>query len=65
MNGKGDVRTGCGHAKTLYTTGQAANQRDVVAGMAHFANPIAADGKVFFGAQANLVTYGLLGAAKF
>jgi len=51
--------------KTLYNASQAANGRDVVSGVAHFATPIAADGKVFLGAQSNLVTYGLFGATKF
>lgn len=47
--------------KTLYNTSQAANGRDNIAAAAHFASPIAADGKVFLGAQSNLLTYGLLG----
>src|SRR5207302_922886 len=51
--------------RTLYYASQAANGRDVVSGVTHFATPIAADGKVFLGAQANLVTYGLFGAARF
>jgi outer membrane protein assembly factor BamB len=46
--------------KTLYVTWQAANGRDVVSGVAHFATPIAADGKVFIGTQNSLVVYGLL-----
>lgn len=65
MNGKTMYALDAVTLKTLYTTSQAANQRDVVAGIAHFANPTAADGKVFLGALANLVTYGLLGAARF
>src|ERR1700722_13646483 len=44
----------------LYNTNQAANGRDTVPPMAHFANPIAADGKVFIGTQNSLVVYGLL-----
>ena len=51
--------------KTLYNASQAANGRDVVSGVAHFVTPIAADGKVFLGAQSDLVTYGLFGATKF
>ena len=50
--------------KTLYVTWQAANGRDIVSGVAHFATPIAAGGKVFLGAQTNLVTYGLFGTVK-
>jgi hypothetical protein len=44
----------------LYTTAQAANGRDTVPPRAHFAGPIAADGKVFIGTQNSLVAYGLL-----
>jgi len=46
--------------KTLYTSDQAANGRDTVPPLAHFATPIAADGKVFIGTQNSLVVYGLL-----
>lgn len=46
--------------KTLYTSKQAANGRDTVPPLAHFATPIAADGKVFIGTQNSLVVYGLL-----
>jgi CARDB protein len=46
--------------KTLYTSGQAANGRDTLPPLAHFATPIAADGKVFIGTQNSLVVYGLL-----
>jgi hypothetical protein len=45
--------------KTLYTTDQAANKRDTLPPMAHFATPIVANGKVFIGTQNSLVTYGL------
>jgi hypothetical protein len=45
---------------TLYTSDQAANGRDTVPPLAHFATPIAADGKVFIGTQNSLVVYGLL-----
>jgi hypothetical protein len=44
----------------LYTSNQAANGRDTVPPLAHFANPIAADGRVFLGTQNSLVVYGLL-----
>jgi hypothetical protein len=43
---------------TLYTSDQAANGRDTVPPLAHFATPIAADGKVFIGTQNSLVVYG-------
>jgi len=46
--------------KTLYTSNQAANGRDTVPALAHFATPIAADGKIFIGTQNSLVVYGLL-----
>jgi hypothetical protein len=45
---------------TLYTSDQASNGRDTVPPLAHFATPIAADGKVFIGTQNSLVVYGLL-----
>jgi len=44
----------------LYTSNQAANGRDTVPPVAHFATPIAANGKVFIGTQNSLVVYGLL-----
>ena len=46
--------------KGIYTSDQAANGRDHVPPVAHFASPIAADGKVFIGTQNSLVVYGLL-----
>jgi hypothetical protein len=46
--------------KTLYTSNQAANSRDTLPALAHFATPIVADGKVFIGTQNSLVVYGLL-----
>jgi uncharacterized cupredoxin-like copper-binding protein len=46
--------------RTLYTSDQAANSRDTLPPLAHFATPIAADGKVFIGTQNSLVVYGLL-----
>jgi hypothetical protein len=45
----------------LYTSDQAANSRDSLPALAHFATPIAADGKIFIGTQNSLVVYGLLG----
>jgi hypothetical protein len=45
---------------TLYTSDQAANSRDTLPALAHFATPIVADGKVFIGTQNSLVVYGLL-----
>jgi hypothetical protein len=45
---------------TLYTSDLAANGRDTLPPLAHFATPIAADGKVFIGTQNSLVGYGLL-----
>ena len=65
MNGKNMYALDAITLKTLYTTAQAPNGRDTVAGIAHFASPVAADGKVFLGAQFNLVTYGLLGGSNF
>src|SRR5215471_4903086 len=49
--------------KTLYTTAQAPNSRDKLPPVPHFAQAIAADGKVFVGTQNSLVTYGLLPAS--
>src|SRR5437763_657122 len=45
--------------QTLYTSNQAANGRDTLPPLAHFATPIAADGKVFVGTQNSLIVYGL------
>ena len=50
-----DART----LQVLYTSFQAANGRDTVPPLAHFATPIAADGKVFVGTQNSLTVYGL------
>jgi hypothetical protein len=44
----------------LYTSGQAANGRDTVPAVAHFATPIVADGRLFVGTQNSLLVYGLL-----
>jgi hypothetical protein len=46
--------------KTLYTSNQAANGRDTVPALPHFATPIAADGRIFIGTQNSLAVYGLL-----
>ena len=46
--------------QVLYTSAQAANGRDTVPPLAHFATPVSADGKVFLGTQNSLVEYGLL-----
>jgi Bacterial Ig-like domain (group 1)/Invasin, domain 3 len=46
--------------KVLYTSAQAANARDQLPGLAHFATPISADGKVFIGTKTGVVAYGLL-----
>ena len=46
--------------KGIYTSDQAANGRDKVPPLAHFASPIVADGKLFIGTQNSLVVYGLL-----
>ncbi len=48
--------------KTLYTSGQAPKRRDTLPPLAHFATPIAADGKVFVGTQNSVAVYGLLPA---
>jgi hypothetical protein len=45
---------------TLYASNQAPNGRDTLPPYAHFASPIAADGKVFVGTQNSLVVYGQL-----
>jgi hypothetical protein len=45
--------------KTLYTSNQAPNGRDTLPATAHFAAPIAANGKIFIGTQTSLVTFGL------
>jgi hypothetical protein len=65
MNGKNMYALDAITLKTVYATNQAANGRDVVSGVAHFATPAAADGKIFLGAQANLVTFGLFGTSQW
>jgi hypothetical protein len=45
---------------TLYSSTQAPGGRDTLPPLAHFAIPIAADGKVFVGTQNSVVVYGLL-----
>jgi len=50
-------------AKTLniiYSSDQAANNRDLVGAIAHFATPTIAQGKVYVGTQSSLMVYGLL-----
>jgi hypothetical protein len=49
-----DART----LKLLYNTNR--NPRDTLPPLAHFATPIAADGKIFIGTQNSLIVYGLL-----
>ncbi len=44
----------------LWVSTQAANNRDAVGPLPHFATPIAVDGKVFLGTQSSLLVYGLL-----
>jgi outer membrane protein assembly factor BamB len=43
----------------LYDSGQAANGRDTLGTVGHFATPTIANGKVYAGTQTQLVTYGL------
>jgi hypothetical protein len=51
-----------GTLRVLYMSTQAANGRDTLPPLAHFATPIAADGRVFIGTKNSLVVYGLLPA---
>jgi outer membrane protein assembly factor BamB len=44
----------------IYDSTQAANGRDTVPPLAHFATPVAVDGKVLLGTQNSVVVYGLL-----
>src|SRR6266567_4076285 len=60
MNGSSMWAMDASTLKTLYTSNQAANGRDTVPALPHFATPIAADGKIFIGTQNSLVVYGLL-----
>jgi hypothetical protein len=46
--------------RPLYSSSTATNGRDQIPAHAHFATPIAADGKVFVGTQSSLVVFGLL-----
>lgn len=48
--------------KVLYTSTQAANGRDKLPTLAHFATQIVADGRLFVGTRDSLVGYGLLPA---
>ena len=47
----------------LYTSNQAANNRDATGATVKFVPPIIANGKVYLGTQSALVTYGLLDTA--
>jgi outer membrane protein assembly factor BamB len=47
--------------QTIYTSNDALNGRDTLPPLAHFATPIAINGKVFMGTQNSVVVYGLLG----
>lgn len=49
-----------GTLNVLYGNGQAPNKRDALPALAHFASPIAADGKVFVGTVNSLVVFGVL-----
>jgi hypothetical protein len=60
VNGNSLWAMDAGTLNLLYTSNQAANGRDTLPPLAHFANPIAADGRVFIGTQNSLVVYGLL-----
>jgi hypothetical protein len=50
--------------KEIYTSKDAPNGRDTLPPVAHFATPIAADGKVFIGTKNSLVAYGLFPPAN-
>lgn len=43
----------------IYDSSQAANSRDTLGTVGHFATPVVANGKVYAGTQTQLVTYGL------
>ena len=60
VNGTNLWAMDAGTLTLLYTSNQAANGRDTVPPLAHFATPIAADGEVFIGTQNSLVVFGLL-----
>lgn len=59
INGKSMMAMDAQSLKVLYTTVQAPNGRDTPPPLAHFATPIAADGRVFLGTQNSVVVYGL------
>ena len=61
-NGKALWAMDAVNLKLLYTSNLATNGRDTLPPIAHFATPIAADGKVFVGTQNSVVAYGLLPA---
>jgi hypothetical protein len=60
VNGNSLWAMDAGTLNVLYTSNLATSGRDTVPPLAHFANPIAADGRVFIGTQNSLVVYGLL-----
>jgi hypothetical protein len=62
INGKSMMAMDAQSLKILYTTVQAPNGRDTLPPVAHFATPIAADGRVFLGTQNSVVVYGLFPA---
>ena len=60
INGKALWALNAVTLKALYHSDQPTGGRDTLPPLAHFATPIVANGKVFVGTQASLVTYGLL-----
>jgi hypothetical protein len=46
--------------KVLYNTAQAANGRDLLPAIPHFATQMSVNGKVYVGTNSSLVVYGLL-----
>ncbi len=59
MNGSNLYAFDASTLKTLYYSNQAAGGRDTLPPLPHFASPVAADGKVFIGAQSSVVVFGL------
>jgi hypothetical protein len=47
--------------QTIHASNAAANGRDTLPPLAHFATPIAINGKLFMGTQNSVVVYGLPG----
>ena len=60
VNGRGIRAMDAISLTTLYTNGQAPNQRDILPTLPHFPAPIVADGKLFIGTTNSLITFGLL-----